>query len=228
MDQGVYNTNKTINLLEVYGYNIVSNNGIYESLDPAKSIKKHIKKSKINSVKLEINDPVVYIDYKDDTKKIGHFAGYDVNDAYYVYELGGTSYTRGAQQVIKCKFISPLTERDTQTNNYVKQSDIYDTLDGVVVDKDTLNFVTIENVIPEQHNHNIKLHGAQVINCELKRTSFINVDLTGSKLSNVILDGTTLSDVSLKNMNIAEKLSYVRENLLIDGHHIDTITLCKK
>ena len=63
-----------------------------------------------NPVRLKLNMPVEYVVENDRTKLSGHFAGYGKDRFPYVFENGGSSYTRLLTQVVKCEFVIPLTD----------------------------------------------------------------------------------------------------------------------
>lgn len=74
---------------------------------------------KFNAVTLVPNMPVKYItiDQQDNLAEDGHFAFYDEAGYPYVFEGGGTSYTRGLSQTIKCKHVMVMTTRDQGVYN---------------------------------------------------------------------------------------------------------------
>lgn len=148
VDQGVHETNMTTKLLDKYGYNIVKdNNGIYRHIDTTGLNEITTTKNsgqRVASIKLEINDPVKYITNKDNGSKIeiGHFAGYDIDNKLYVYELGGTSYTRNIRQVIECEHVFPLmVEHGKESTLYNKHWDLFNSTNGCIVDKDNLKLI---------------------------------------------------------------------------------------
>lgn len=64
-----------------------------------------------NPLKMYLNMPVEYIaEVHGDVILSGHFAFYDEDGYPYVFDTGGTSYTRTKEQVIKCKMVSAMTD----------------------------------------------------------------------------------------------------------------------
>lgn len=74
---------------------------------------------KYNAVTLVPNMPVRYItaDQTDNIALDGHFAFHDEHGTPYVFDGGGTSYTRGLQQTIKCKYVMVMTSHDQGVYN---------------------------------------------------------------------------------------------------------------
>lgn len=64
-----------------------------------------------NPTKLVLNMPVMYseADSTDGLMISGHYAYTDSDGHPYVFESGGTSYTRTDRQVIKCRYTFPMT-----------------------------------------------------------------------------------------------------------------------
>lgn len=77
---------------------------------------------KFNAVTLVPNMPVMYIkhDQEDNLAEAGHFAFFDEDGYPYVFEGGGTSYTRGLCQTIKCKYVMVMTTNDQAVFNSEK------------------------------------------------------------------------------------------------------------
>lgn len=77
---------------------------------------------KFNAVTLVPNMPVKYITFdQTDTHALeGHFAFHDEHGTPYVFDGGGTSYTRGLQQTIKCKHVMVMTSMDQGVYNTEK------------------------------------------------------------------------------------------------------------
>ncbi len=77
---------------------------------------------KYNAVTLVPNMPVKYItfDQEDTVALDGHFAFHDENGTPYVFDNGGTSYTRELCQTIKCKRVIVLTTMDQAVYNSEK------------------------------------------------------------------------------------------------------------
>lgn len=70
--------------------------------------------------RLELNTPVNYTTRDCDIALDGHFAYRDEDGYPYVFENGGTSFTRKRSQVIRCRYVWALTEEDQaviDTNN---------------------------------------------------------------------------------------------------------------
>lgn len=74
---------------------------------------------KYNAVTLVPNMPVKYItfDQTDTCALEGHFAFHDEHGTPYVFDGGGTSYTRGLQQTVKCKHVMVMTTNDQAVHN---------------------------------------------------------------------------------------------------------------
>ena len=64
-----------------------------------------------NPIKLYINMPVEYGVEDNRYLETGHFAGYDSHGFPYVFEQGGTSYTRTSVQVQKVNFVIPMSDK---------------------------------------------------------------------------------------------------------------------
>ena len=77
---------------------------------------------KFNAVTLVPNMPVMYIalDQKDNLALSGHFAFHDEDGYPYVFEDGGTSYTRTLVQTIICKYVMIMTTNDEAVHNTEK------------------------------------------------------------------------------------------------------------
>ena len=67
---------------------------------------------KYNPLRLVINMPVNYIPLNTTEIITGHYAFVDEDGYHYVFEEGGTSYTRIKGQVIKCKAVWALDSTD--------------------------------------------------------------------------------------------------------------------
>ena len=83
-----------------------------------------------NPIKLYINMPVEYSVEDSRHLETGHFAGYDSDGYPYVFEQGGTSYTRTAEQIVKVKFVIPMSDKSQgvyRTNKFTQMYDINDT-----------------------------------------------------------------------------------------------------
>lgn len=72
-----------------------------------------------NPTELQLNMPVKYVTATEGVKEFtrgsimtGHFAGFDDDGAPFVFEDGGTSYTRTPQQIVKCIFAYPVSKDD--------------------------------------------------------------------------------------------------------------------
>ena len=94
-----------------------------------------------NPTECKINMPVMYAVANEDGKidngsiMSGHFASYDAHGYPFVFEDGGTSYTRTPQQIIKCSFAHPMDShqqsifvtnkmRETPISTFGKHEDI--------------------------------------------------------------------------------------------------------
>ena len=77
---------------------------------------------KFNAVTLVPNMPVMYIRYDQEGNlaEPGHFAFFDEDGYPYVFNLGGTSYTRCLSQTTKCKYVMVMTTNDQAVFNSEK------------------------------------------------------------------------------------------------------------
>jgi hypothetical protein len=77
---------------------------------------------KYNPVNLQVNMPVLYIENRIDNHWLsGHYAGIDEDGYHYVFENGGTSFTRTTGQLTKVFFLRPMldTDDDVIKTNYI-------------------------------------------------------------------------------------------------------------
>ena len=61
------------------------------------------------TIYLNLNMPVMYQVAQNDVFMSGHYAGQDDEGNLFVFESGGTSYTRTAEQIVRCYHVFPMS-----------------------------------------------------------------------------------------------------------------------
>jgi hypothetical protein len=227
--QGIYRTNNIIEIYNNYTYNIVSSDvkklclvddGLVRITNKDKQKSKDMLGYEASP--LSINDPVVLIK-EDNTYEYGHFAGYDENQQPYVFEKGGTSYTRGVvENLTQGTAASKLTDRDIHVKKNMKIKNFYKrSPTNIVVTPDKGSMVSYN-----QFDSNTTIHDAN-----LEDTIFNNVNMSGVIFQNVNFrkakfDNVNMEEVNFSNMN-TDKMSItpgrINGSLRLWGIHPDDL-----